>query len=295
MSQTNQTKAWQLSLYELHRQPQPPVLDDVEITVTPRSLRSEMMCPICLDILKTTMTTKECLHRFCQECIITALRSGNKECPTCRKKLVSKRSLRPDPTFDALIEKLCPGRDIQRVEQLQSAGPARSPKVGSPALPSVEVPQVSSKKDDNGVANGGKESEIHEGEIPLPSPSPPAVAATAVGSIQAEEEIDFMLCPHPDCTSDNPIRCVRTSVNATVRHLSKYLAIRASLEGRLAGSVVDGEVSLSDVSSEMQFRFYINGEGKPFQSLEGHLTLAEIQSRCLKPDSALELYYSPAF
>lgn len=49
------------------------------------------------------MTTKECLHRFCSDCIITALRSGNKECPTCRKKLVSKRSLRPDPNFDYLI------------------------------------------------------------------------------------------------------------------------------------------------------------------------------------------------
>lgn len=57
------------------------------------------------------MTTKECLHRFCQECIITALRSGNKECPTCRKKLVSKRSLRPDPNFDMLISKIYPSRD----------------------------------------------------------------------------------------------------------------------------------------------------------------------------------------
>lgn len=31
--------------------------------------------------------------------------NSNKECPTCRKKLVSKRSLRPDPNFDALISK----------------------------------------------------------------------------------------------------------------------------------------------------------------------------------------------
>ena len=85
--------------------------DSTEIAVSQRSLHSELMCPICLDILKTTMTTKECLHRFCQECIITALRSGNKECPTCRKKLVSKRSLRADPNFDALIAKIYPSRD----------------------------------------------------------------------------------------------------------------------------------------------------------------------------------------
>lgn len=73
---TNRT--WELSLYELNRTPQEVITDSTEIAVSPRSLHSELMCPICLDMLKNTMTTKECLHRFCQECIITALRSGNK-------------------------------------------------------------------------------------------------------------------------------------------------------------------------------------------------------------------------
>ncbi|KAJ8913179.1 hypothetical protein NQ315_009016 [Exocentrus adspersus] len=63
------------------------------------------------------MTTKECVHRFCSDCIITALRSGNKECPTCRKKLVSKRSLRPDPNFDLLISKIYPSRDDYEAHQ----------------------------------------------------------------------------------------------------------------------------------------------------------------------------------
>ena len=111
------TQTWELSLYELHRTPQEAITDNTEIAVSPRSLHSELMCPICLDMLKNTMTTKECLHRFCQECIITALRSGNKECPTCRKKLVSKRSLRPDPNFDALISKIYPSRDEYEAHQ----------------------------------------------------------------------------------------------------------------------------------------------------------------------------------
>lgn len=55
---------------------QEAITDGLEIAVSPRSLHSELMCPICLDMLKNTMTTKECLHRFCAECIITALRSG---------------------------------------------------------------------------------------------------------------------------------------------------------------------------------------------------------------------------
>ena len=111
------SKTWELSLYEQQRTPQEAITDATEIAVSPRSLHSELMCPICLDMLKNTMTTKECLHRFCQECIITALRSGNKECPTCRKKLVSKRSLRPDPNFDALISKIYPSRDEYEAHQ----------------------------------------------------------------------------------------------------------------------------------------------------------------------------------
>ncbi|XP_071793946.1 E3 ubiquitin-protein ligase RING2-like [Asterias amurensis] len=116
-SNSQPSKTWELSLYELHRTPQEAITDDTEIAVSPRSLHSELMCPICLDMLKNTYTTKECLHRFCQECIITALRSGNKECPTCRKKLVSKRSLRPDPNFDALISKIYPSRDEYEAHQ----------------------------------------------------------------------------------------------------------------------------------------------------------------------------------
>ena len=105
------TKTWELNIYELNRMPHEIIYDETEIAVSPKVLQNELMCPICLDILKNTMTTKECLHRFCHDCIITALRAGNKECPTCRKKLVSKRSLRPDPNFDGIISKIYPNRE----------------------------------------------------------------------------------------------------------------------------------------------------------------------------------------
>jgi E3 ubiquitin-protein ligase RNF1/2 len=110
-SDSSFAKTWELNIYELNRMPHDIILDDREIAVSPKVLQNELMCPICLDILKNTMTTKECLHRFCQDCIITALRAGNKECPTCRKKLVSKRSLRPDPNFDGIISKIYPNRE----------------------------------------------------------------------------------------------------------------------------------------------------------------------------------------
>ena len=56
-------RSWDLSLYELHRTPQEAITDDTEIAVSARSLQSELTCPICLDMLTNTMTTKECLHR----------------------------------------------------------------------------------------------------------------------------------------------------------------------------------------------------------------------------------------
>lgn len=69
-------KNWDLSLYELHRTPQEAITDNTKILISPKDLQSELTCPICLEMLTQTMTTKECLHRFCAECITTALRSG---------------------------------------------------------------------------------------------------------------------------------------------------------------------------------------------------------------------------
>ena len=62
-------RSWDLSLYELHRTPQEAITDQTEIAVSAQSLKSELTCPICLDMLTRTMTTKECLHR--SEAIVT--------------------------------------------------------------------------------------------------------------------------------------------------------------------------------------------------------------------------------
>ncbi|KAG9147295.1 hypothetical protein Leryth_023592 [Lithospermum erythrorhizon] len=61
----------------------------------------------------------ECLHRFCRECIDKAMRLGNKECPACRTHCASRRSLRDDPNYDALISALYP--DIEKYEEEELA------------------------------------------------------------------------------------------------------------------------------------------------------------------------------
>jgi len=188
-------KQWELSLYELHRTPQEAITDHTEIAVSPRSLHSELMCPICLEMLKNTMTTKECLHRFCQDCIITALRSGNKECPTCRKKLVSKRSLRPDPNFDALISKIYPCRD--EYDQHQDRVMAKLNLKHNHLVSSIEEgiklqtqSRQKSKKQEECLGNGLTNLAISPAPVavepPVVAPPPPVVAAPPLPSPSPE-------------------------------------------------------------------------------------------------------------
>ncbi|KAG6484392.1 hypothetical protein ZIOFF_052907 [Zingiber officinale] len=78
-------------------------------------VREIVRCPICLGIIRKTRTVMECLHRFCRECIDKSMRLGNNECPACRTHCASRRSLRDDPKYDALIAALYP--DIDKYEE----------------------------------------------------------------------------------------------------------------------------------------------------------------------------------
>jgi len=97
-----------LTPYELLRKPIFPQSEEEEVTISIKQLNTEFRCPVCLGILHDTHATMECLHRFCSECISKALRLSKKECPSCRVKCPSRRSLRSDTNFDAIIRKIYP-------------------------------------------------------------------------------------------------------------------------------------------------------------------------------------------
>ncbi|KAD3337878.1 hypothetical protein R6Q59_027391 [Mikania micrantha] len=87
------------------------------ILVKLAEIRKEVQCPICLGIIRKTRTVMECLHRFCRECIDKSMRMGNNECPACRAHCASRRSLRDDPNYDALIAVLYPDIDKSEAEE----------------------------------------------------------------------------------------------------------------------------------------------------------------------------------
>ncbi|GFH44457.1 hypothetical protein CTEN210_00931 [Chaetoceros tenuissimus] len=61
-----------------------------------QQLQKELECSICFDPFNDPHIVPECCHRFCLKCIETAIKHSGKECPMCRKRITSKRSLRRD-------------------------------------------------------------------------------------------------------------------------------------------------------------------------------------------------------
>ncbi|XP_011478989.2 E3 ubiquitin-protein ligase RING1 isoform X1 [Oryzias latipes] len=360
------SKTWELSLYELHRTPQEVIVDGTEVAVSPRSLHSELMCPICLDMLKNTMTTKECLHRFCSDCIVTALRSGNKECPTCRKKLVSRRSLRRDSNFDALISKIYPSRDeyeahqrsvLERLNRLHNKealsssieeGLRQQARYRSERNHRVKKPTQESDNTtfSGGEDNGDSRSHLSHDSAPSNAPHPRGQTPPEAGPSRKRgrasddgsgpeadsgsptpplrwrkegpaSEIELVFRPHPQLVQAqdyNQTRYVKTTANATVDHLSKYLALRIALEdrrtdgepedrareeaggeerGETEGASKSGEGSGLNNVSEKQYTIYIMTRGGQFSTLNGSLTLELVNEKYWKVRKPLELYYAP--
>uniref|UniRef100_H9GEL2 RING-type E3 ubiquitin transferase n=1 Tax=Anolis carolinensis TaxID=28377 RepID=H9GEL2_ANOCA len=313
------SKTWELSLYELHRTPQEALMDGTEIAVSPRSLHSELMCPICLDMLKHTMTTKECLHRFCSDCIVTALRSGNKECPTCRKKLVSKRSLRPDPNFDALISKIYPSRDeyeahqdrvlakLNRLHNQQALRSSMEEGLKVQAMNRGQRVRRQRHESDNASFSGAEDNlrqplaRVHIASVttqtpnsrPIPRKALSALGGRMGGTIRSGSEIELFYRPHLVLVEKggySQTRYVKTTANATVDHLSKYLALRIALEE--APTPGPEPPALRDVS-EKQYTIYITTPGGAFTTLNGSVTLELVNEKYWKLSRPLELYYAP--
>lgn len=183
--------------------------------------------------------------RFCQECIITALRSGNKECPTCRKKLVSKRSLRPDPNFDALISKIYPSREEYEAHQERVL--AKVKQVVNPAALTQNIEEGLRQQslnraqrvrklntdldsrlesESNTASEGPPRKQIRvtsddsAGENSMGDPSLEGSSAGGVGGNEPPPEIELVFKPHPQEESSNfgiATRYIKTTANATSR------------------------------------------------------------------------------
>ena len=273
---------WDLTPYEQQRKPH-ELLHDEELLISPKSLQSELTCPICLDLLRNTRTTKECLHRFCCDCIETALRSGNKECPTCRKKLISKRCLRRDQNIDSLIAKLFPIRPDH--DDVLINNRSRMPRKTLRASVSSDDEQQPTSKDK-------KKSRISE-------------SSSSAGSTPTVNEIELQLKPlnHSNVFTT---RKILTPLNATINHLSKFINTRMKIEQQNTSfheedfqwfmNINDHQPIENTLTLDKLLEQHWNHTSKPwslFYRAISHWTifLIFVQSECLLVCLFLELFF----
>ncbi len=116
-----------LTPYEMCRAPLMLDSGQESVQMDLRWVKQDLTCPICLGLLRNTYTTMECMHRFCQDCIVRSLSSSSKECPSCRERLPSKRNLRPDSFYDSLVGAIFPDmEEVEQREQMEAAKIAAS-------------------------------------------------------------------------------------------------------------------------------------------------------------------------
>ena len=159
----------------------------------------------------------ECLHRFCSECIQKCLRVGKNECPSCRIHVPSRRSLRPDPNFDALIASIYPDRAaFERYEERVMTAFNEQRRAAS-----------STVGDRRAIAQSRKR---HAPPRAAPRPrahKPAATAATAAAAPPANV-VNFVLRVHPHETGVAGLsrEYLSTSDQLKVSHLKKFLGMK---------------------------------------------------------------------
>ena len=142
---------------EVRQKPHEMIMSSRHMTLVeiggPATIDRYLSCPICLGLMRGATAT-ECLHRFCSECIESAIRLGRKECPTCRAPIATRRALRRDDNFDNLVRSLYPDVDIEEEEFEEMdisqylfaplPSPPRSLFIGKDALPHTKHERLAS-------------------------------------------------------------------------------------------------------------------------------------------------------
>ncbi|KAL7671403.1 hypothetical protein ACOME3_006301 [Neoechinorhynchus agilis] len=243
----NPVHNWELNDSQEDRSPIPlsvPLRDPSDSQIQ-RLAQTEFRCPICLDILRTAMAAKECLHRFCLDCITTALRAGNKECPSCRKKLVSRRSLRHDVLFDNLIEILFPDRSGREDLAVEPDGHQ---------LPNTEDTDVA-------TSDSPRKRRKTRSSMSIEVATPPTAATTTTTKRRRAPKVDARIYPCEACKlpivcsrlsrSHDDVKFIKTQVNATVGHLRRYLRRTLDIESDEEGDADQKVKILIKMSNQM--------------------------------------------
>mmetsp|Transcript_22368 Transcript_22368/g.28946 ORF Transcript_22368/g.28946 Transcript_22368/m.28946 type:complete len:302 (+) Transcript_22368:102-1007(+) len=215
----------------------PIVNCETKITKSSRYLNMELTCPVCLRLLNKTEIVMECLHRFCSECIQKCLRVTKNECPSCRIHIPSRRSLRPDPNFDALIAKIYPDiaaferyeeRMIAAMHKQRGEQPIQPPQ---PRPPPRSGPRLTTRRTSGGrtmIQNSGGTTASSSAKRERGPRLSAAVVPSKKHRPHSNHHVNFVLRVHPLETSLNALarEYLSTSDQLKIQHLKKFLGLK---------------------------------------------------------------------
>lgn len=58
--------------------------EEIDLSLFYKLKEGALLCPVCYDVFKNPVNVKQCLHKFCSQCIEDYNRKVKKECPGCR-------------------------------------------------------------------------------------------------------------------------------------------------------------------------------------------------------------------
>ncbi|KHN70617.1 E3 ubiquitin-protein ligase RING2 [Toxocara canis] len=94
-----------LTAYERARKPHQLRTGIDARTVRIEWIANELTCGLCKKTIQNAMVIRNCMHRFCADCILPKIHTGAKKCPLCKRILPKKTPLKSDANFDAVISK----------------------------------------------------------------------------------------------------------------------------------------------------------------------------------------------
>lgn len=250
-----------LTLFDIERKPRETKNELCRKPI--KSLNTLFRCPVCLGYMNKTSIVMECLHRFCSGCIEKCLRLGKKECPSCRVKIPSRRSLRPDKDYDKLLQSMF--GDINKLEK-------------------YEQDEIETWNKNNMLNNSyakrrkieiSKQAELRRNGGNRKSPTPMATLSidpeekeesksfdetipTGIRGLSKSSLVDFVLRKHPQEQDLRRLHreLLRTSNEITIGHLKKFLGQKLSYPSvhhiQVLGKLSDDRVVALDDSLTLE-------------------------------------------
>ena len=171
-----------------------------------------------------------------------------------------------------------PSADSSSVDRFEDSPPSLS----EDSFPSIKK---KSKKSTNGHADCTDANDDIDVERSSAT-STPNTESSSTSLPQTEIELVFMPLPHDGLKRTDPsvTRFIKTTTNATMEHLVKYLSMRLKLDG-------NGAAEDASEPPESLFTLYLASGPGQFQPLSPSSTLAEIKSKHFRSEP-ISLFYA---